>query len=229
MVRFACFNLTIMNQLAENIKDLKNIVKRGEGTFLEFKLKSNHPEKIIREVVAFANSDGGKLMIGISDDKEIKGLKYIDEDEYIITKNIEKYIYPVIDYSVEKINVEGDKGVLIYDIKPSPFKPHFVDLSGNPEERKAYVRVADKSIQASKEVREILKGQKKDKGYKFSFGKKEKTLMEFIDKNGKITVKEYSEIANIKKKDASRTIVLMVLEGVLKVLPHEIEDFYIAI
>ena len=189
-----------MNQLAENLKDLKNIVKRGEGAFLEFKLKSNHPEKIIREVVAFANSKGGKLMIGISDDKEIKGLKYIDEDEYIITKNIEKYIYPLIDYSVEKINVEGDKGVLIYDIKPSPFKPHFVDLSGNPEERKAYVRVEDKSIQASKEVREILKGQNKDKGYKFSFGKKEKALMEFIDKNGKITVKEYSEIANIKKK-----------------------------
>lgn len=229
MVRFACFNLTIMNQLAENIKDLKNIVKRGEGPFLEFKLKSNHPEKIIREVVAFANSNGGKLMIGISDDKEIKGLKYIDEDEYIITKNIEKYIYPLIDYSVEKINVEGDKGVLIYNIKPSPFKPHFVDLSGNPEERKAYVRVEDKSIQASKEVREILKGQNKDKGYKFSFGKKEKALMEFIDKNGKITVKEYSEIANIKKKDASRTIVLMVLAGVLKVLPHEIEDFYIAV
>ena len=35
-----------------NVKELKNLVRQGEGTSLEFKLKATHPEKIIREIVA---------------------------------------------------------------------------------------------------------------------------------------------------------------------------------
>jgi predicted HTH transcriptional regulator len=42
-----------------DLKELKTLVKRGEGANLEFKLKASHPEKIVREVVAFANTDGG--------------------------------------------------------------------------------------------------------------------------------------------------------------------------
>jgi predicted HTH transcriptional regulator len=215
-----------MQQLSLELSELKNIVKKGEGTQLEFKLKSNHPEKIVKEVVAFANTKGGKLMIGVSDDKEVKGLKYIDEDEFIITRSIEKHIYPLVDYTIERIKVEGELSVLIYDIKQSPLKPHFVDLTGNPDDRKAYVRVDDKSIQASKEVREILKGQSKQKGFKFHFGDKEKTLMQYLDEKLKITINTFSEIAQIKKKDASRTLVLLVLAGVLKILPHELEDYF---
>jgi predicted HTH transcriptional regulator len=49
------------------------LVRKGEGATLEFKLKSNHPEKIVREVVAFANSQGGLLLIGVGDDKSIPG------------------------------------------------------------------------------------------------------------------------------------------------------------
>lgn len=215
-----------MNYISPAFKELKDLVKRGEGERIEFKLKSNHPEKIIREVVAFANTSGGKLILGVSDDLEIKGLKYVDEDEYIITKNIEKYIYPLVDYSIEKIRVEGERAVLIYTIKSSPMKPHFLDLTGNPDERKVYVRHEDKSIQASKEVREILKGQSKSKGFKFNFGDKERLLMEYLDVHKKVTLNRFSEIAEIKKKVASRTLILLVLAGVLKVIPHEIEDYY---
>jgi predicted HTH transcriptional regulator len=210
-----------------DLKELKNLVRQGEGLHLEFKLKSNHPEKIIREVVAFANSSGGKLLIGISDDKHIKGLKYIDEDEYVITKNIEKFIYPAIDYTIRKIKVEDEREVLVYDIKPSPFKPHYVDLDGQPEHRKAYVRIDDKSIQASKEVREIMKGERRSRDLKFTFGEKEKVLMEYLDTHKHITINTFSQIADIPRKLASRTLVLLVLTSVLKVLPHESEDLYV--
>jgi predicted HTH transcriptional regulator len=70
------------------LKDLRQLVRQGEGQQLEFKLKSNHPDKIMKEVVAFANSEGGKLLIGVADNKELIGLKYPDEDEYIISKSI---------------------------------------------------------------------------------------------------------------------------------------------
>lgn len=219
--------LTYMKPVAE-ISDLKRLVRSGEGLETEFKLKTNHPEKIMKEVVAFANTSGGKLIIGVSDDGRLSGLKFPEEDRYILEKAMDKYIYPMVDYEVELVKLPEDKSILIYDIKPSPFKPHYVAIDGNSENRKAYVRVADKSIQASKEVREILKGQRKSKELRFVFGAKEKLLMEYLEENQSITITKFSEIANIPRRIASRTLVLLCLTSVLHVQPQEgKEDKYV--
>ena len=208
------------------LKELKLMVKQGEGQRMEFKLKTNHPEKIIREVVAFANADGGKLLIGISDDKEVKGLKFADEDEYVLQKYIAKYISPPIEYEIERIRTEGEKEVLLFEIKPGTAKPYYVDLEGTHETRKAYVRAADKSVQASREIREILKGRRKAKDIRFQFGDKERQLMEYIENNGYITVSEFAEVAKIPKRSASRTLILLVLGNVLKVQARKEEDVF---
>jgi predicted HTH transcriptional regulator len=211
-----------------DIKALKELVKQGEGKYIEFKLKTNHPEKIVREVVAFANSSGGKLIIGVDDDKSIKGLKFADEDEYIMIKALERYIYPAVEYEIDRVVVEGEREVLVFNIPPSLFKPHYVDLEGNSETRRAYVRVADKSVQASKEVREILKGERKDLNIRFHYGEKEKALMRYLVDNQHITVETFANVANIPRKLASRTLVLLVLANVLKIQPHELQDLFLA-
>jgi predicted HTH transcriptional regulator len=215
---------TIMKSTAR-LKELRALVKKGEGLHLEFKLKSNHPEKIVREIVAFANTKGGMLIIGISDEGEIKGLKYIDEDEFSITKCIEKYIWPIPTYEIEKIPLDNqDLGLLIYHVAQSTKKPHYLNPIHEAEDRKVYVRNGDKSIQASKEVKEILKGLSKTKGYTFTFGEKETILMRYLDEHGVVSVHKFSEIAKIQKKIASRTLVLLVLAGVLKISPSDNED-----
>jgi predicted HTH transcriptional regulator len=211
-----------------DLRELKELVRHGENKYVEFKLKTTHPEKIVREMVAFANSDGGKLIVGVADDKTLKGLKFPDEDEFILHRAIEKFIYPAIDYSIDRLAVEGEREVLIYTIPKSPFKPHFVDLDGILENRKAYVRVADRSVQASREMREILKGERKGLNIRFQYGEKEKILMKYLADNQQITVDIYSEIAKIPRKIASRTLVVLVLANVLKVQPHEIQDFFVA-
>ncbi|CAH0996782.1 hypothetical protein EMA8858_02917 [Emticicia aquatica] len=211
-----------------DLRELKELVRHGENKYVEFKLKTNHPEKIVREMVAFANTDGGKLIVGIGDDKSIKGLKFPDEDEFILQRAIEKYIYPAIDYDVERLVVEGEREVLIYTIHKSPFKPHYVDLDGIAENRRAYVRVADRSVQASKEMREILKGERKALNIRFHYGEKEQILMKYLAENKNITVETYATIASIPRKVASRTLVVLVLANVIKVQPHEVQDFFLA-
>jgi predicted HTH transcriptional regulator len=211
-----------------DLKALKELVKQGEGKYIEFKLKTNHPEKIVREVVAFANSNGGKLIIGVDDDKSIKGLKFADEDEFIMIKALDRYIYPAVEYEIDRVVVEGEREVLVFYIPPSPFKPHYVDLEGNSETRRAYVRVADKSVQASKEVREILKGERKALNIRFHYGEKEKALMHYLVDNQHITVETFANVANIPRKLASRTLVLLVLANVLKIQPHELQDLFLA-
>ncbi len=211
-----------------DLRELKELVRHGENKYVEFKLKTTHPEKIVREMVAFANTDGGKLIVGVADDKSLKGLKFPDEDEFILQRAIEKYIYPAIDYRLESLSVEGEREILIYNILKSPFKPHYVDLDGIAENRRAYVRVADRSVQASREMREILKGERKGLNIRFQYGEKEKILMKYLADNQQITVETYATIANISRKIASRTLVVLVLANVLKVQPHEVQDFFVA-
>lgn len=211
-----------------DLRELKELVRHGENKYIEFKLKTTHPEKIVREMVAFANTDGGRLIVGVADDKSLKGLKFPDEDEFILQRAIEKYIYPAIDYTLDRLTVEGEREILIYTVPKSLFKPHYVDLDGILENRRAYVRVADRSVQASREMREILKGERKGLNIRFQYGEKEKTLMKYLADNQQITVETYAIIANISRKIASRTLIVLVLANVLKVQPHEMQDFFMA-
>ncbi len=204
---------------------LKDLVRRGEGQQIEFKLKVNHPDKIVREVVAFANTDGGLLLVGVNDDLSIPGLKYADEDLYLLERAIQKFCFPAIPYTLERIQLYDEREVLVFRIQPSPSRPHYVVLdSEKPDEKKAYVRVADKSVQASKEVREILKGERTERSVRFTYGDKERVLMQHLSQHQTITVDLFASIANVPRKIASRTLVLLVLANVLQVHPNEMVD-----
>ena len=62
------------------LQELEDLVHKGEGQLLEFKLKASFPEKIVKEMVAFANSNGGQLLVGVDDDGRIAGLKFAEEE-----------------------------------------------------------------------------------------------------------------------------------------------------
>jgi len=208
---------------------MKALVKQGEGIQIEFKLKAAHPDKIVRELVAFANSQGGTLLVGVSDDRQIKGVRFVDEEEYILTRAIQTYCSPPVHYQVHRIPIGEERHVLALSIPPSQQKPHYVLHDPKLPTGKAYVRVADKSIQASKEVREILKGERKQRNIRFQYGEKEKQLMQYLGEHQKITVTRFMEIAAIPRHIASRTLVLLVLAHVLKIQPNESEDYFIPV
>lgn len=210
-----------------DLQTLRKLVKQGEGLYLEFKLKTTHPEKIVREIVAFANTQGGQLLIGVSDDKQIYGAKFPDEDEYVIQKAINEYCSPPIDYRIERIPIaeDSEREVLLLHIEKSRKAPHQI-IKGD-DKGKVYVRVADRSIQASKEMRTILKESRKHKQFRFNYGEKEQKLMSYLAMHSAITVAQFAHIANIAPKKASRTLVLLCLANVLRIEAHEEEDLFL--
>jgi len=215
--------------MGEGIRYIKNLVKQGEHKHLEFKRKAAHPEKIMKEVVAFANTDGGKLLVGVDDNGDIPGLKYPEEEEYILNKAMTELISPHVDYELKIIRLSEteDRAVLYYDIAPGVRKPYYAKEKPKDKYGKAYIRLADKSIQASREVVSILKFHKRrDKGG-FKFGEKESKLMKYLEQHGKITLKEYSQLAKLSMRHASESLVTLVSSNVLHVRPNEREDeFY---
>ena len=160
--------------------------------------------------------------MGVGDDKTIKGLKDIEEDEFTLTRAIDKFIYPQISYKKERVPVSTDREVLVLTIPRSVDKPHYVvDDSGN---RQAYIRVDDKSIQASREMREIMRRGRGERDIRFQYGDKEEKLMKLLDEKESVTVDLFAAFAGIPRKIASNTLVVMVLAKVLDVHPQEMID-----
>jgi len=216
--------------------EIQKLVSRGEGERIEFKRKVAHPEKIIREIVAFANTSGGNLLIGVDDNGTIPGIRFADEEIFVLEKAIHQWCRPQLDYEVEVVQLNEKKSVVHYRIHESERKPHYVlntppklspKLQKKPRHKgKAYVRYEDKSLQASPEVWKILKRGRRQKDIQFTFGEKEKLLMEYLEQNRKITLAQFANLARLSRFRASQTLVLLVLANVLQVIPQEKEDIF---
>jgi predicted HTH transcriptional regulator len=208
------------------IRELRFLISQGEGSTLEFKKKAAHPEKIVREIVAFANASGGHLLIGVDDSGQVSGLKCAQEEAYVLEAAIARYCKPAIDFRMEYIPLSENKGVLSYHIFESPVKPHAVMEHSSSQPATVYVRVADKSIKASREVKEILRRRRKERDVKFHYGQKEQVLLKYLAEHPRITLSEFCQIANLNRYKASRTLVILVLANVLEIFPQEKEDYY---
>ncbi|WP_186757309.1 AlbA family DNA-binding domain-containing protein [Echinicola salinicaeni] len=205
------------------LQEVTRLAQKGEGLHIEFKKKASHPEKIVREIIALSNTDGGYLMIGVDDDKTVSGQRYIEEDVYVLEKAIKEKIRPIVQYELSIIPINEKKGVAVFHFEKSPKRPHFLYEDGR---KKSYVRVEDRTVQASREVWEILRRGKNEKNIIFNYGDKETKLMQALNEKESITLKEYSKIARLPRFIASKTLVRLVLANVLQVVPQEQEDLF---
>ena len=209
------------------IRQVKNLVSQGEGQRIEFKQKASFPEKIVKEVVAFANSDGGYLFVGVADDGSLEGLKHAEEEKYVLDKAIIEYCKPKVKFSSRNIPISSNRSILEYKIYKSKNRPHYALPSLKARRGIAFVRYNDKSIQASRELIEILKSEKRSKGQLLSYGNKEKLLLEYLKEHETITLKRYCEIADLSERIASKTLVKLVLAKVLNVVISDDGDYYL--
>ncbi|MHA7131275.1 AlbA family DNA-binding domain-containing protein [Algoriphagus namhaensis] len=205
------------------LADVKRIASRGEGLTIEFKKKVAHPDKIVREVIALANTAGGVLLVGVDDDGTVSGQKFIQDEVYVLEKAIAELIFPELEFDCKMLAIDEKKGVAVFQIPLSKNRPHFLKLDGL---RKSYIRVADRTVQASKEVWEVLKKGKREQDVVFTYGEKEEVLLKALGEHDKITVKEYAKLAKIPRFLASRTLVRLTLANVLEIFPQESEDIF---
>jgi predicted HTH transcriptional regulator len=213
-------------------RDLLELIEEGENIQCEFKRKFTTPEKIAREMMAFANTKGGYILFGVDDDKEVVGVESEKSEAELIKDAAENYCEPPINYSIEYLELKG-KEIVIVSVPESDNKPHRLQDYQNELDINSSVviiRVNDKSMQASKEMVRILRSQSGQKELKKYFiGPVEKTVFEYLGKKEKISVKELSNLVNISERRASRTLVKMVRANLLMIHTKDNgEEFFTA-
>jgi len=214
-------------------KELLELIEEGENLHCEFKRKFSSPEKIAREMLAFANTKGGYILFGVDDNKEIIGVESEKAEAELIKDAATTFCEPPVEYRLNYIDVEG-KEIVIAEIPGSDKKPHRLqDYLKIFEISKAVVmiRVNDKSIRASKEMVRIMKADADNLSLtKYSIGPNEKRVFDYLNNNETISVKQLSELVNVSERRASRTLVKLVRAKLLAIHTKDNgEEFFTAI
>jgi predicted HTH transcriptional regulator len=192
-------------------KYIKGLIAEGEHQQLDFKFCISDSRKIAKTLSAFANTDGGKILIGIKDNGVVAGIRS-EEEYYMIDAAANYYCKPEVPVSVILHHDEG-KTILEVVIKRGEKRPYKV--KGDDGSWKAYFRNHDQNIMANRIILRVWKKQADNKGVYIKFGEAENSLMEYLKKNGSITMSRFRKITGISTRKAERIIVDLILCGII--------------
>ena len=125
--------------------EIKNII--GETTEYDKKLKLEvkKPKSWCKSISAFANTLGGFLIFGISDDNQIVGLETPDKDAELISEIIKTRLNPIPEFKIS-FHTEDGNVLLIVQVFKGEETPYYYSGDGLLE---AYVRIGNESVKAS--------------------------------------------------------------------------------
>lgn len=124
---------------------LQNLIKEGEHQQQDFKYRVSDALKLAKSVSAFANTDGGRLLIGVRDDGHMSGVRS-EEEIYMMHQAAYRYCRPEASIKFDTYHVEG-RTIVVATISPSDKRPVCaIDEDGK---QRAYIRIADENIVAS--------------------------------------------------------------------------------
>ncbi|CAN5540952.1 ATP-binding protein [soil metagenome] len=208
-----------------DLADVKRLAALGEGPRIEFKRRVPKPERIAKEVIALANSGGGKVLLGVDDDGSVVGVRDAHEERFALDQALTTLIDPPLQVHITTLQITPRRDVLVVDVPDSAARPHFLQQPDS-QRRVAYVRTGSQSIEASREVIRVIRAEKKESDTMFEFGEKEHQLMQYLDRYERITVSQYARLANLPPRRASQTLVLLTRAGILAVHPNEKADYF---
>ena len=124
---------------------LSRLISEGEHQQQDFKYRVSDALKLAKSVSAFANTDGGRLLIGVRDDGHLSGVRS-EEEIFMMHQAAYRYCRPESSIKFDTYHVDG-RTIVVATVPPSERRPVcVVDEQG---ERRAYIRIADENIVAS--------------------------------------------------------------------------------
>lgn len=191
---------------------LEALIEQGEHQQLDFKFEISDSRKIARTFSAFANTDGGRLLIGVKDNGNISGIRS-EEEYYMVEAASRLYTQPEVTFTATQWNVNG-KTVLEIHIPASNEKPHLAPDKDN--RYKAYIRVDDENILANEVIMLGWQKTKKDEGTLLKISKPVERLLCFLETHPFIHVSLFCKIARINYHTAKNIISDLLAIGTLQ-------------
>ena len=152
---------------------LLSLISEGEHQQQDFKYRVADAVKLARSVSAFANTDGGRLLIGVRDDGHLSGVRS-EEEIYMMHQAAYRYCRPEASIKFDTYHVDG-RTIVVATVPRSDRRPVYaLDDEG---QRWAYIRIADENIVASPVHIKIWRDEQSPRGAAFTYGEADQRLM----------------------------------------------------
>lgn len=187
-------------------QDLKSLIREGEHENQDFKYKISNSRKIARTLSSFANTSGGRLLVGVRDNGQIAGVK--DEDDiYMIESAADIWLSPKIDIEVFAHSIDGK---LVWEV----VVPEGKEKPYNVEEETgmfAYYRDGDQNFAANAVLKEIWRQDARNESrHPLPFSEKEKRLIQYIKDYSEVSVSKASKVMELPRNKTITTLARLV-------------------
>jgi len=201
---------------------IQKLIHQGEHQKQDFKFQVNDSRKIARTLSAFANTDGGKLLIGVKDNGVVAGVRS-DEEFYMIEAAASMYCKPTLDFAPRTWNVDG-KTVLEIDIPAILYRPCFAENENG--KWLAYIRLKDQNILATPLLLKYWKRLSSNTGTLIRYSDKEKQLLQYLQNNPFITLNKFCRLVNIPRYLAENLLVNLLVANIIEMGQNEKMEWF---
>lgn len=193
---------------------IHKLISEGEHQQQDFKFEISDACKIAKTLSAFANTDGGKLLIGVKDNGKIAGVRS-DEEQYMIDAAAQLYCQPSVCYTMTTYSVEG-KSVLLVDIDESVHKPVYAkDETGK---RLAYLRIKDENILATPVHLRVWQQNGNEWGEWMQFTEREQLLLNLLADNDRLSLNKYCKLAHLSRRAAENLMAKLIRYDIVEAI-----------
>ncbi len=201
---------------------ITDLIQRGENQTLDFKFEISDSRKIARTLVAFANTDGGTLLIGVKDNGAIAGIRS-GEEKYMVQMAAQMYTRPLVRYSTKEW-VIGGKTVLEVMISKGDQVPYLVL---EPDGKwLAYIRAGDQNLLANRVLLKVWEKQAAGEEAVIQYTDKERQFLGYLEEKGTITLLELCQLTDLSRSQAEDMLVDFILMKVIEMVYTEKEVHY---
>ena len=201
--------------------DLYALIREGEHSEQDFKYRISDARKIARTLSAFANTTGGRLLVGVRDNGSIAGVK--DEDDiYMLESASEVFLKPALKLEVWAHEIEG-KNVWEIEITEGKEKPYQVDeIDG----LKAYYRDNDQNFVANAVLKEVWKQDRlKESKHPVAFTEKEQRLIQYLKDYEEVSVSKAAKVMQLHRSKAIEILARLIRWEVINWTNEKQEGF----
>ena len=185
---------------------IQRMIAEGEHQQQDFKYEISSACKIARSLSAFANTDGGRLLIGVKDNGAIAGVRS-DEEMYMVEAAGAVWCDPPVQTRMTAYRVEG-KTVVVAAIDPAMRRPVKAKLEDGTY--RAFIRIADENIMASPVQMALWRSEGDANGTLVAFDDDERRLLRLITDNGPLTLNQFCRRGRVTRPKAVRLLATFI-------------------
>jgi predicted HTH transcriptional regulator len=193
------------------------LIEEGEHLHQDFKLRIDDSRKIAKTLVGFANTDGGRLLIGVKDNGKVVGCN-TSEEYHMIEVASNMYCKPAINFEIQVWKVEFMK-VLEISIPKSNSRPHFVEGINDKGEIKwnAYIRREDQIHKASPVMVKVMQYQMRQERSEFRYDVHVGKLFAAWREGRELRFVQVARIAKMEFEATENLLALLIVWSIVKV------------